>query len=173
MDAASWLDLPAAQPGGVLAVEAKGALGEFDVVVDRLVPGKSGGHRYDVTGHARFILQAKIATDAFEPILVLLGPNGVRWDLSGSKDLPRGGVELPDDGTYAVVVTSRANVVAGRAASLGEYRLTLMCDAPSVPLAAASMAFPGHGSTPRAPGAAPSAPASRSGRFAAWESEPR
>jgi hypothetical protein len=147
-------------------VQAKGVLGEFDVVLDRLVPGASGVHRYDVSGKARFVLQAKISTQAFHPVLVLLGPNGVRWDLSGAASLPRGGIELPDDGAYTVIVTSRENVVAGKAVGAGEYRLTLMCDAPSAPVNAPGLI----GKTPHVP---PAAPSSRSGRFGAWESEPR
>jgi hypothetical protein len=167
MDATSWLDLPAAQPGGVLAVQAKGALGEFDVVLDRLVSGESGAHRYDVSGKAHFVLQAKIATDAFKPVLVLLGPNGVRWDLTRAASSPRGGVELPDHGTYTVVVTCRENIAAARAICDGEYRLTLMCDAPGPAVG------PRTNSIPTAPQVPPAAPSSRSGRFGAWESEPR
>jgi hypothetical protein len=152
----AWLDDPAARSGGALAVQAKGALGEFDVVHDRLVPGQSGVHRYDVVGQAHFVLQAKVATEAFEPVLVVMGPDRIRWELSS---LSSKGLELPVAGAYTLFVTSRENVAAGRAVGSGEYRLTLLCDAPSS-VAPASVPIP-----------AP--PSSRSGRFSDWESEPR
>jgi hypothetical protein len=55
-----------------------------------------------------------------------------------------------------LVVTSRENTKAARAVTTGEYRLTLLCDAPK-----------------KAPAIPAPPPSSRSGRFAAWESEPR
>ncbi len=148
-----WLESPAVQPGGALAVEKRGALGAFDVVPGRLVAATSGVHRYGVAGVLGIVLSARVATDAFEPVVVLIAPSGRRWDLSaGSSEL-----DLPEAGEYILVVTSRENTAAGRAVTSGEYRLTLLCDAP-------------RKGPPNVPGAPPS---SRSGRFAAWESEPR
>jgi hypothetical protein len=160
----AWLDFPAARSGGAMAVQAKGALGEFDVVHDRLVAGQSGVHRYDVVGQARFVLQAKVATEAFDPILVVMGPDHNRWELSSA---PSHGLELPVAGAYALFVTSRENVTAGRAVGSGEYRLTLLCDAPPPATAATGR------KTALAPVNVPAPPSSRSGRFSDWESEPR
>jgi hypothetical protein len=163
---ASWLDSPAVRPGGALAAEKKPALGPFDVVPGRLVTGTSGVHRYALAGSVGVVLQAKVATDAFEPVVVVIGPSGARWDLSFGARGPDVGssaaasvtdLVLPEAGEYLLVVTSRENTNAGRALTTGEYRLTLLCDAPRK----------------AAPVAPASSPSSRSGRFSAWESEPR
>jgi hypothetical protein len=165
-DIAKWLDSPAVRPGGALATEKKATLGPFDVVSGRLVAATSGVHRYGLSGTVGVVLQAKVATDAFEPVVVVIGPSGTRWDLSAGARAPDAGhaapasvtdLVLPEAGEYILVVTSRANTIAGRALTNGEYRLTLLCDAPrkAVPVAPVS------------------APSSRSGRFSAWESEPR
>ena len=138
----AWLDLPAVQPGGALAAEKRGALGPFDVVPGRLVSGSSGVHHFTLSGTPGVTLQAKVATEAFEPIVVVIAPSGVRWDLSARARVPDGGagatastedVVLPEAGSYTLAVTSRENVVAGRALTTGEYRLTLLCDAPRKP----------------------------------------
>jgi hypothetical protein len=163
-DTTSWLDTAAVQPGGALAVEKRPSLGAFDVVPGRLAADKSGVHRYAVSGVKGLVLSAKVATDAFEPVVVVIAPSCRRWDLSTAARTPdpRGlgapsDLVLPEVGEYILVVTSRENAGAGRALTTGEYRLTLLCDAPE--------------KAPRAIPAAP--PSSRSGRFAAWESEPR
>jgi hypothetical protein len=159
----AWLDQPAAQAGGALAVEKKTTLDAFDVVPGRLAAGQSGAHRYTLAGAPGVVLQAKVATDAFDPVVVVIAPTGTRWDLSararasdsGGAGNP-GDLVLPQEGTYTLVVSSRENVTAGRAVTTGEYRLTLLCDAP-----------------PKAiPAIPPAAPSSRSGRFGAWESDP-
>jgi hypothetical protein len=165
-DTMSWLESPAVQPGGALAVEKRAALGPFDVVPGRLVAGKSGVHRYGLTGVLGIVLSAKVATDAFEPVVVVIAPSGRRWDISSSTPGANGGANgsaagtselvLPESGEYMLVVTSRENTKTARAVTNGEYRLTLLCDAPK-----------------KAPVIPPSPPSSRSGRFAAWESEPR
>jgi hypothetical protein len=161
----AWLDSTAVQPGGVLAVEKRPMLGPFDVVPGRLVAGESGVHRYGLLGSPGVILQAKVATDAFEPVVVVISPSGARWDLSDrarAADAGRGGAGGQDDltltekGIFVLVVTSRENVQAGRAVTTGEYRLTLLSDAP-------------RKAAPHVPTAPPS---SRSGRFVAWESDP-
>ena len=161
---APWLDQPAVQPGGALAVEKRGMLEAFDVVPGRLVTATSGVHRFGVVGTPGVTLQAKVATEHFDPVVVVIAPSGARWDLSGRAKAPDGGghgaaadLVLPEAGEYILVVTSRDNVTASRAITDGEYRLTLLCDAPSR----------GAGPVPAA------APSSRSGRFSAWESEPR
>ncbi len=155
-DATSWLSSPAVQPGGALAVEKRAALGPFDVVPGRLATGTSGVHRYGLTGVAGIVLSAKVATDAFEPVVVVIAPSGRRWDISTSAGAASSDLVLPESGEYMLVVTSRENTAGARALTTGEYRLTLLCDAPK-------KATP----VPAAP------PSSRSGRFAAWESEPR
>jgi hypothetical protein len=149
----SWLESPAVQPGGALAVEKRASLGPFDVVPGRLVAVTSGVHRYGLTGVLGVVLSAKVATEAFEPVVVVIAPSGRRWDVTAGA----GELVLPEAGEYILVVTSRENTTAGRAITNGEYRLTLLCDAPR--------------KTPQVIPAAP--PSSRSGRFAAWESEPR
>lgn len=160
-DTMSWLSSPAVQPGGALAVEKRASLGPFEVVPGRLVAGKSGVHRYGLTGVLGIVLSAKVATDAFEPVVVIIAPSGRRWDISSSAPgaaATSGATELvlPESGEYMLAVTSRENTNAGRALTNGEYRLTLLCDAPK-----------------KAQVIPPSPPSSRSGRFAAWESEPR
>lgn len=161
----AWLDSTAAQPGGALAVEKRPMLGPFDVVPGRLVAGESGVHRYGLLGSPGVILQAKVATDAFEPVVVVIAPSGARWDLSGrarGADAGRTGGDGQDDlvltetGVFVLVVSSRENVQAGRALTTGEYRLTLLSDAPQK-------------AEPLVPADPPS---SRSGRFGAWESDP-
>lgn len=172
MGSTAWLAAPgllaairAGTDGGGLAIETKPPLGQFDVVPGGLVAGKSGVHRYSFDGSVGIVLSAKVATNAFEPVVVVLSPGGVRWDMSTSARTPDPGsggpptpgeVILPDDGQYLVLVSSRENVTKGRAVTTGEYRLTLLCDAPR-----------------KAPPPPVAAPSSRSGRFAAWESEPR
>jgi hypothetical protein len=172
-DATAWLDALDVSAlrsgvGGVLAFEKKAALGPFDVVPGRLVAGSSGAHRYGLAGTQGVILQAKVATDAFDPVVALVAPSGVRWDLSGAARAPDAGSTnvgattsnafvLPEAGDYLLLVSSRENLSANRAVTTGEYRLTLLCDAPR-----------------KAPAVVPAAaPSSRSGRFGAWESEPR
>jgi hypothetical protein len=161
----AWLDQPALQPGGALAPEKRGALGPFDVVPGRLVAGTSGVHHFVLAGTPGVTLQAKVATDLFEPVVIVIGPTGTRWDLSSRARAPdAGGGASPDDlilpvvGEYVLAVTSRENVTALRAVTTGEYRLTLLCDAPRK---APSVVPP------------PASSSSRSGRFGAWESEPR
>lgn len=164
-DGLAWLTSPASGPGGALAVEKRGALGPFDVVPGQLVARKSGVHRFTVSGTAGVSLQARVATDSFVPVVVLIAPGGVRWDLSHRVRAPDAGTGsagaedliLPEPGDYTLLVSSRENVDALAAATTGEYRLTLLCDAPV-------KVTP---SIPRPP------PSSRSGRFGAWESEPR
>ncbi len=165
-DTVAWLDLPAAQPGGSLTVEKRAMLGPFDVVPGRLVASASGVHRFGLVGSPGVTLQAKVACDQFEPVVVLVAPSGTRWDLSSRARAPDAGsgsggssddVVLPEAGDYALLVSSAANIAAGRAVTTGEYRLTLLCDAPS-----------------KTPSVIPRAlPSSRSGRFGAWESESR
>ena len=95
----------------------------------------------------------------------MIAPGGTRWDLSHRVRAPDAGsgtggsddLILPEPGDYTLLVSSRANIDALSAVTTGEYRLTVLCDAP-VKVSA---------SIPRAP------PSSRSGRFGAWESEPR
>jgi len=165
-DTTAWLDQPSVQPGGALHVEKRAALGPFDVVPGRLAAGASGVHRFALAGSPGVILQAKVATDAFEPVVVVIAPSGRRWDLSSRARAPDAGngatgsatddLVLPEPGSYILVVTSRENVAAGQALTTGEYRLTLLCDAPRK----AQSVLP------------PAAPSSRAGRFGAWESEP-
>jgi hypothetical protein len=151
--------------GGALAVEKKGMLGPFDVVPGRLVAGESGVHRYGLGGTVGVVLSAKVATDAFDPIVVLIAPSGARWDVSAGARTPDsagglpspGEIVLPEAGDYILVVTSRENAASLRALTTGEYRLTLLCDAP-------------RKARPVVPVPPPS---SRSGRFGAWESDPR
>jgi hypothetical protein len=161
----AWLDSPALQPGGALAAEKRAALGPFDVVPGRLVAGKSGVHHFTLAGTPGVTLQAKVATDHFEPVVIVIAPSGTRWDLSSRAKAPDAGARvaatddlvLPESGEYVLVVTSKANVAALRAVTTAEYRLTLLCDAPR-----------------KAPASIPTpTPSSRSGRFGAWESEPR
>jgi hypothetical protein len=165
----AWLDNPAARKGGALASVDKETLGAFDVALGRFTAGEVGVHRYRVVGAVGLVLQAKVATQAFEPTVVLVAPSGVRWPVaSGGQGADQDDVPseltLPEAGDYALVVTSHENVVAGRAVTSGEYRLTLFLDAaPSIPVEIT-------GSTPAIPKAAPS---TRSGRFGAWESESR
>jgi len=160
-----WVDSPALQPGGGLALERRGVLGPFDVVRGRLALGESGVHRFALAGTLGVTLQAKVATDNFEPVVIVIAPSGARWDLSsrarapdagGQSSVPGGDLVLPEPGDYVLLLTSRENVTAGRAVTTGEYRLTLLCDAPRKPTSVI-----------------PKAPSSRSGRFSAWESEPR
>jgi hypothetical protein len=164
MDSLRWLDLPAMQPGGALMVERRAMLGPFDVVPGRLLSGHIGVHRFGLVGRPGVVLQAKVATEAFEPVVAVIAPSGTRWDISGRARAPDSGsgrslddLVLPEAGDYVLFVTSRENVTAEKAITSGEYRLTLLCDAP-------------RKHAPEVPRAAPS---SRSGRFGAWESEPR
>lgn len=165
-DVTAWLSSPAVHAGGALAVEKKATLGAFDVVPGRLVQGTSGVHRYTLAGIVGEVLSAKVATDAFEPVVVVIAPSGRRWDVSAGVKTPDAGragapspgeLVLPEAGDYMLVVTSRENVTALRAVTTGEYRLTLLCDAPRKVQA----------KIPVPP------PSSRSGRFGAWESDPR
>jgi hypothetical protein len=184
-DVAAWLDSPAAEPGGTLAVETRAALEAFDIVPGRFTAGESGVHRYTVAGEPGVTLQARVATDDFDPVVVVVAPSGARTDLSrlarkpdaggkaggtaggmaggtaaGKAGAPVGTNEdfiLTEQGPHALVVSSRENVAVLRALTTGEYRLTLLCDAPQKVL----------GPPPSA------APSSRSGRFGSWESEPR
>jgi len=168
----AWLDQPAARKGGALAAEDKDTLGAFDVALGRFTAGEAGLHRYRVIGSVGLVLQAKVATQAFDPMVVLVAPSGVRWPIasvghgSDQDDLPTD-LTLPEAGDYLLVVTSQENVAAGRAVTSGEYRLTLFLDAaPSIPVEIT-------GSTPGVPKAAPSTAGTRAGRFGAWESETR
>ena len=165
-DATAWLSSPAVHVGGALAVEKRAALGPFDVVPGRLLAGESGVHRYSLPGNVGVVLSAKVASAGFEPVVVVIAPSGVRWDVTaGAKTPDAGGASqaspgelvLPEAGDYILVVTSRENVASLRAITTGEYRLTLLCDAP-------------RKVRPPVPAAPPS---SRSGRFGAWESDPR
>jgi hypothetical protein len=163
MDTMAWVSSLAARPGGALKPETRGSLGAFDVVPGSLAPNQSGIHTYLVEGTPGLILQAKVATDTFDPVVVVIAPSGMKWDVSSrvrAPDAGKGGAKeelaLPEAGEYKLLVTSRQNVTQGRAVTAGEYRLTLLCDAPEA----------------KAPVPRPT-PSSRSGRFGAWESEPR
>ncbi len=187
----AWLDHPALQPGGALAAEKRGVLGPFDVVPGRLVAGSSGVHHFVLSGRPGVTLQAKVATDRFEPVVAVIAPSGLRWDVSHRARAPDGGagatsspedLVLPETGDYVLVVTARENLAVARAVTTGEYRLTLLCDAPRKPSLAPGPRPPTN--PPPAPAPSPivaaaavpavpkSTPSSRSGRFAAWESEP-
>jgi len=123
-------------------------------------------HRYTLAGSPGVTLQAKVATDDFDPVVVVVTPSGARTDLSNLARKPDAGGKgaptnddfvLVESGDYVLFVSSRENVAVGRALTTGEYRLTLLCDDPR-----------------KAPAPVPTATSSsRSGRFGAWESEPR
>jgi hypothetical protein len=168
MQTTDWLDSPALAPGGALMVEKRAALGAFEVVPGRLVAQVSGVHQFRLDGARGVTLQAKVATEMFTPVVVVVSPSGVRWDVSSGARAPdtggtggqaeaEGHLELPEGGAYTLLVTSEENLTAGKAVTTAGYRLTLLCDAPRKITS----------SIPKPP------PSSRSGRFGAWESEPR
>jgi hypothetical protein len=155
--------LPEAALKGALAVSRK--LGDFESVTGRLDSGTSAHQAYELEGHAGAQVRLRVTSDAFHVVafIVLAAPRATPfWRVvpglapsANGPDSAAGGVEaqppvtLPADGDYRVVVTSIENQAERRAASSGEFRMTLVVDAPSVE---------------------PPVDSERGTRFSAWES---
>jgi hypothetical protein len=162
--------LPEAALNGALAVSRR--LSDFESVTGRLEAGKVALQAYELDGRAGNQVRLRVTSDAFHVVafIVLATPGrqsfwkvvpglvpAAAGALGGPESTP-GGVEaqppvtLPADGVYRVVVTSVENQAERRAASSGEYRMTLVVDAPSVE---------------------PPVESERGTRFSAWESDYR
>jgi hypothetical protein len=164
----SKLPLPEAALSGALAVQRK--LSDFESVTGRLEGGVSAVQAYELDGHAGNQVRLRVTSDAFHAVafLVLAAPRGRPfWKVvPGTAPLAAGlggpdsvrsievqtPVTLPADGVYRIVVTSIENQAEGRGVSSGDFRMTLMVDAPSVE---------------------PPVESERGTRFAAWESDSR
>jgi hypothetical protein len=167
VESVTTFPLPEAALKGALAVQRK--LGDFESVTGRLDAGRSALQAYELEGHAGAQVRLRVTSDAFHVVafIVLLAPRatpfwrvvpGLAPSAAGAVGGPEstaGGVEaqppvtLPADGDYRVVVTSIENQAETRAASSGEFRMTLVVDAPSVE---------------------PPVDSERGTRFSAWES---
>jgi hypothetical protein len=141
-------------------------LSDFESITGRLDAGGRVFDAYELDSRAGDQVRLRLTSDDFQAVAYLLSsaPSGrepfVR-SIAGGNAQTAGSVEtqapitLPAAGVYRVVVTSVDNHKERRAASRGEYRMTLMVDAPasSQPL---------------------SQPESQKGaRFSAWESDGR
>jgi hypothetical protein len=169
VESVSTLPLPDAALNGALAVERK--LGDFESVTGRLVEAKVALQAYELEGRAGNQVRLRVTSDAFHVVafIVLVARGKSFWKVVpglspasssslGGPDAAPGGVEaqspvtLPSDGVYRVVVTSVENQAARSPVSSGEYRMTLLVDAPS---------------------AEPPVESERGTRFSAWESDSR
>jgi hypothetical protein len=159
-EAVSTLPLPEAAVNGVLSFQRE--LSDFDSVTGFLDAGRSGLHAYELRSQAGNQVRLRVTSDAFHAVAFVIGatPGGqpFRKVVPGVPSSAAGGVEaqppvtLPSDGVYRVVVTSVENQAQRRAVSSGEYRMTLVVDAPSVE---------------------PPVDSERGTRFSAWESDLR
>jgi hypothetical protein len=174
VESVSRLPLPEAVLHGALAVERK--LSDFESLTGRLDAGGSALHAYEIDGRAGNHVRLRVTSDAFHVVafLVLASSRGETFTkvvpglvpaaagALGGPESVSGGIEaqapvtLPADGLYRVVVTSIENQAEQRAVSSGEYRMTLLVDAPSA-----------------APSVEPPVDSERGTRFSAWESDSR
>jgi len=156
VESVTTFPLPEAALKGALAVQRK--LGDFESLTGRLEAGRSALQAYELEGHAGAQVRLRVTSDAFHVVafIVLAAPRatpfwrvvpGMAPSASGVEAQPA--VTLPADGDYRIVVTSIENQAERRAASSGEFRMTLVVDAPSVE---------------------PPVDSERGTRFSAWES---
>lgn len=96
--------------------------------VEGTLDDSEAGVTYTFEGEAGDVVTIRLESDDFDPFLVLLDEDGeevtVDDDGAGSLNAQISGFELPEDGTYTIVVTSFSNRSSGTPIT-GDYVLTL------------------------------------------------